>query len=241
MFYWSPSSPARPQLRKIMRITRCMLRQQCRWTVRRRWRCLRPRAWMMWMKLRWELLHPRPLPIQSLTLVLCLLRRRHQRLLCRRPRKPRRQWKWITRTCSTQSRPRMCTTYSIPMTRRRCMHTPQRRQPMPLRQWTRQVKRKRTYTVPAAHRHTPRQRRRQWTAPAGSTTPRTTCRTPIQRTRHPQRKNTPTVPAARRHTPRQRRRRWTTPACSITTCTTCCTLIQHPPHSKQHINTPRRL
>lgn len=240
MFYWSPSSPARPQLRKIMRITRCMLRQQCRWTVRRRWRCLRPRVWMMWMKLRWELLHPRPL--QSLALLRYPLRRRHQRLLCSGPRRPRRQWKWITRTCSTQSRPRMCTTCSIPMTRRQCMHTPQRLQPMPLRQWTRHTKRKRTCTVPAAHSHTPRQLRRgrQWTTPAGSTTPCTTCRTPIQQTRHTQCKSTPTVPAARRHTPRQRRRRWTTPACSITTCTTCCTLIQHPPHSKQHINTPRR-
>lgn len=236
MFYWSPSSPARPQLRKIMRITRCMLQQRCRWTVRRRWRGLR-----MWMKLQWELPHPRPLPLQSLTLLLCLLRRRHQRLLCSGPRRPRHPWKWITRTCSTQSRPRMCTTCSIPMTRRQCLHTPQRLQPMPLRQWTRHIKRNRTCTVPAAHSHTPRQRRRQWTTPAGSTAPRTTCRTPIQRTRHPQRKNTPTVPAARRHTPRHRRRRCTTPACSITTCTTCCTLIQHPPHSKQHINTPRRL
>lgn len=240
MFYWSPSSPARPQLRKIMRITRCMLRQQCRWTVRRRWRGLRPRVWMMWMKLRWELLHPRPLPLQSLTLVLCLLRRRHQHLLCRGPRRQRRQRKWITRTCSTQGRPRMCTTCSIPMTRRQCIHMPQRLQPRPLRQWTWHIKRKRTNTVPAAHSHTPRQRRRQWTTPVGSTTPCTTSRTPIQRTRHPQRKSTPTVPTARRHTPRQRRRRWTTPACSITTCTTCCTLIQHPPHSKQHINTPRR-
>lgn len=240
MFYWSLSSPARPQLRKIMRITRCMLRQQCRWTVRRRWRGLRSRVWMMWMKLQWELLHPRPL--QSLVLLRRLLRRRHQRLLCRRPRRSRHQWKWITRTCSTQSRPRMCTTCSIPMTRRQCMHTPQRLQPMPLRQWTRHIKRKRTYTVPAAYSHTPRQlrRRRQWTTPAGSTTPCTTCRTLIQRTRHSQRKSTPTVPTARRHTPRQRRRQWTTPACSITTCTTCCTRIQHPPHSKQHINTPRR-
>lgn len=239
MFYWSPSSPARPQLRKTMRITRCMLRQQCRWTMRRRWRGLSPRVRMMWMKLRWELLHPRP--FQSLALLRRLLQRRHQRLLCSRPRRKRHQWKWITRTCSTQSRPRMCMTCSIPMTLRQRMHTAQRLQPMPLRQWTRHIKRSRTCTVPVAHSHTPRQRRRQWTTPAGSTAPRTTCRTPIQRTRHPQRKNTPTVPAARRHTPRQRRRRCTTPACSITTCTTCCTLIQHPPHSKQHINTPRRL
>lgn len=239
MFYWSPSSPARPQVRKTMRITRCMLRQWCRWTVGRQWRCLRPCVWMMRMNLQWQLLHPRPL--QSLVLLRYPLRRRHQRLLCSGPRRPRRQWKWITRRCSTQSRPRMCTTYSIPMTRRQCMQTPQRLQPMPLRQWSWHIKRKRTCTVPAAHSHTPRQRRRQWTTPAGSTAPRTTCRTPIQRTRHPQRKNTPTVPAARRHTPRHRRRRCTTPACSITTCTTCCTLIQHPPHSKQHINTPRRL
>ncbi len=156
MFYWSPSSPARPQLRKTMRITRCMLRQRCRWTVRRRWRGLRSSVWMMWMKLQWELLHPRPLPHQSLAPLRYPLRRRHQRLLCRRPRRPRRQWKWITRTCSTQSRPRMCTTCSIPMTRRQCMHTPQRLQPMPLRQWTRHTKRKRTCTVPAAHSHTPR-------------------------------------------------------------------------------------